>query len=112
MSVDAAERLRQCLNRHVKVELDDGRTVFGRFRCSDAQNNVVLTECVEQRRVRDVDGERAALFRTNLVLIPAPHIVSFCVDHVHDGSVDVSAPPRLPSVASIAPAPAPAAAAM
>jgi small nuclear ribonucleoprotein (snRNP)-like protein len=92
----AVDRIRQCLNRHVKVDLDDGRVVFGRFRCTDQQNNLVLTESVEQRTVRDVgDKELSVLFRTNLVLIPAAHVVRFCVDHVHDGSIDVTAPPRI-----------------
>ncbi len=92
----AVDRIRLCVNRHVKVDLDDGRVVFGRLRCSDQQNNIVLTEAVEQRAMRDVAGaEIQVLFRTNLVLIPSAHVVRFCVDHVHDGSVDVTAPPRV-----------------
>jgi small nuclear ribonucleoprotein (snRNP)-like protein len=99
----AVDRIRLCVNRHVKVDLDDGRVVFGRLRCSDQQNNIVLTEAVEQRAMRDVAGaEIQVLFRTNLVLIPSAHVVRFCVDHVHDGSVDVTAPPRVAVAAAAA----------
>jgi small nuclear ribonucleoprotein (snRNP)-like protein len=92
----AVERIRNCLNKHVKVDLDDGRVVFGRLRCSDQANNVVVADAYELRVASDVAGERQVVFRTNLVLIPAHHIRRFCVDHAHNGAVDVTAPPQLP----------------
>ena len=92
--MSAAERIRGCLNKHVKVELDDGRIVFGRFRCTDARCNVIVNDAYELRVLRDVDGDRRVLFRTNVLLIPAQHIARFSVDDEHDGTCDVTTPPK------------------
>jgi small nuclear ribonucleoprotein (snRNP)-like protein len=91
----SVERLRECLNKHIKVELDDGRVVFGRLRCSDQANNIVVGDACELRVATDVgDVRRDVVFRTNLVLIPAHHIRRFCVDHAHNGALDITAPPQ------------------
>ena len=50
---EAIRKLRTCLERHVRVALDDGRVVVGRFRCADDHGNLVLADAYELRTVID-----------------------------------------------------------
>eukprot|EP01108_Squamamoeba_japonica_P006957 TRINITY_DN5761_c0_g1_i1.p3 TRINITY_DN5761_c0_g1~~TRINITY_DN5761_c0_g1_i1.p3 ORF type:complete len:124 (+),score=21.29 TRINITY_DN5761_c0_g1_i1:201-572(+) len=87
--------LRSYLDRHVRIDLDDGRIVVGRFRCTDDKANVVLDDACEVRTV--VDSERESdkmIFRTKVLLIPQRHVVKFSVDLEHIGSIDPTAAPR------------------
>ena len=46
-------KLRECLDRHVRIGLSDGRVVVGRFRCADEYANIVLAEAHELREIID-----------------------------------------------------------
>ena len=55
---DAVKKMRNALNRHVKIDLTDGRVVFGRFRCSDDNANVVLADASEVRELIDSKDDK------------------------------------------------------
>ncbi|EEC15338.1 LSM domain-containing protein, putative [Ixodes scapularis] len=41
------ERLQQWLNKSMKIEMSDGRTLIGTFLCTDRDQNVILGSCSE-----------------------------------------------------------------
>jgi small nuclear ribonucleoprotein (snRNP)-like protein len=53
----AIDEIRRCLGRHVKIDLDDGRIVVGRFRCTDSASNVVLADAFEIRNLFEVNSD-------------------------------------------------------
>lgn len=72
-------RLRQWLNRYLKIEMTDGRNLVGVFLCTDQSMNVILGNCSEYLRAEDIadDVEPRLL---GLAMVPGHHIVTIHVD--------------------------------
>eukprot|EP00735_Rhodelphis_limneticus_P007676 TRINITY_DN20271_c0_g1::TRINITY_DN20271_c0_g1_i1::g.19775::m.19775 TRINITY_DN20271_c0_g1::TRINITY_DN20271_c0_g1_i1::g.19775 ORF type:complete len:102 (-),score=-6.40,sp/Q55A45/RSMB_DICDI/54.93/7e-17,LSM/PF01423.17/1e-10,Flag1_repress/PF03614.8/0.075 TRINITY_DN20271_c0_g1_i1:19-324(-) len=74
---DRRERLRKLAFRRMRITVDDGRVVVGRFQCFDKHKNVVLSEA-EEFRVRyfkNGNASREDVRRIGLILIPGDHMV-------------------------------------
>lgn len=46
-TTDIRAKLRQWLNRSMKIKITDGRYVIGTFLCTDRQANIILGACQE-----------------------------------------------------------------
>eukprot|EP00698_Gefionella_okellyi_P006614 TRINITY_DN1593_c0_g1_i1.p2 TRINITY_DN1593_c0_g1~~TRINITY_DN1593_c0_g1_i1.p2 ORF type:complete len:140 (-),score=26.26 TRINITY_DN1593_c0_g1_i1:627-1046(-) len=73
----AIENLRALLGKKLRVDVNDGRKFFGMGYCFDAQKNVILTACVEERQSKTSAASnefRADRRSLGMVLIPGKHI--------------------------------------
>lgn len=43
----AKQKLQGWINRHMKIEMTDGRVLIGMFLCTDRDGNVILGSCSE-----------------------------------------------------------------
>lgn len=79
-----AVKIREWLNRTVKVEMSDHRVLIGVFLCTDREANIILGSCAEYLPSEDANlddvhlNEEARML--GLVMIPGRHIVSIHID--------------------------------
>ncbi|XP_064599364.1 N-alpha-acetyltransferase 38-A, NatC auxiliary subunit-like [Liolophura sinensis] len=71
--------LEKWLNKSMKIEMTDGRTLIGVFVCTDKDKNVILGSCEEYLKPLD-SGEKEEPRILGLAMIPGHHIVSIMVD--------------------------------
>lgn len=43
----AKQKLQSWINKHMKIEMTDGRILIGMFLCTDREGNVILGSCSE-----------------------------------------------------------------
>lgn len=67
------------LNKGMKIQMTDGRTLIGVFLCTDRDRNVILGSCEEYLRSPD-SGKREDPRILGLAMIPGHHIVSIHID--------------------------------
>ncbi|XP_057290426.1 N-alpha-acetyltransferase 38, NatC auxiliary subunit-like [Hydractinia symbiolongicarpus] len=67
------------LNKSMKVEISDGRTLIGQFLCTDADENIILGSCQEFiGNPSDENAEEPRLL--GLAMIPGRHVKTMHVD--------------------------------
>ncbi|XP_018353733.1 PREDICTED: N-alpha-acetyltransferase 38-B, NatC auxiliary subunit isoform X2 [Trachymyrmex septentrionalis] len=71
----AKQKLRSWLNRHLRIEMTDGRVLRGAFLCTDRDANVILGSCTEY-----LSTEHTEARVLGLVMVPGRHIVSIHLD--------------------------------
>ncbi|XP_050460844.1 N-alpha-acetyltransferase 38, NatC auxiliary subunit isoform X1 [Cataglyphis hispanica] len=71
----AKQKLRSWLNRHLRIEMTDGRVLRGAFLCTDRDANVILGSCTEF-----LSTEHTEARVLGLVMVPGRHIVSIHLD--------------------------------
>ncbi|XP_012267104.1 N-alpha-acetyltransferase 38, NatC auxiliary subunit [Athalia rosae] len=71
----AKQKLREWLNRPLKIKMTDGRVLTGAFLCTDRDANVILGSCSEF--LSEEHTEARAL---GLVMVPGRHIVTIHLD--------------------------------
>ncbi|XP_018397231.1 PREDICTED: N-alpha-acetyltransferase 38-B, NatC auxiliary subunit isoform X2 [Cyphomyrmex costatus] len=73
--LSAKQKLRSWLNRHLRIEMTDGRVLRGAFLCTDRDANVILGSCTEY-----LSTEHTEARVLGLVMVPGRHIVSIHLD--------------------------------
>ncbi|XP_053213623.1 N-alpha-acetyltransferase 38, NatC auxiliary subunit-like [Panonychus citri] len=76
---EAKAKLRNWLNRTMKIEMSDKRVLIGIFLCTDNHRNVILGSCLEYLRYKEC-GEKGEPRSLGLAMVPGHHIVSIHVD--------------------------------
>ncbi|XP_071555816.1 N-alpha-acetyltransferase 38-B, NatC auxiliary subunit isoform X1 [Temnothorax nylanderi] len=71
----AKQKLRSWLNRHLRIEMTDGRVLRGAFLCTDRDANVILGSCTEYLSMEHTEARVLGL-----VMVPGRHIVSIHLD--------------------------------
>ncbi|KAI1296720.1 Protein SEC13 -like protein [Halotydeus destructor] len=72
------EKLESWLNKSMKIEMTDGRTLVGIFLCTDRDKNVILGNCLEYLGCPDdTDEDPRAL---GLAMVPGRFIKRVCID--------------------------------
>ena len=71
-------KLRQWLNKNMRIELSDGRVLVGIFLCTDKKANVILGSCAERMSDQAEDCNEPRVL--GLAMVPGKHIVSIKVD--------------------------------
>ncbi|WAR13709.1 LSMD1-like protein [Mya arenaria] len=79
--------LQSWLNKSMKVEMTDGRTLIGMFLCTDRDRNVILGSCEEYLQPPGNEGKKEEPRILGLAMIPGHHIVSI---HIDDDSKNVA----------------------
>jgi small nuclear ribonucleoprotein (snRNP)-like protein len=76
--------LEQLLSQTVRVEISDGRVIYGRLMCTDRDLNLVLGHAEEHGPAPGIAGEVSPTLvcrrQIGVVMIPGKHIVSCAVD--------------------------------
>lgn len=72
--------LRSWLNKNMKIQMTDGRTLIGIFLCTDSDKNVILGSCEEYLKPPDASARKEEPRILGLAMIPGHHIVSIHVD--------------------------------
>jgi small nuclear ribonucleoprotein (snRNP)-like protein len=72
-------KLESWLNRSLKIQMTDGRTLIGVFVCTDRDRNVILGSCQEYLHYPD-DSDKEEPRMLGLALVPGRHVVSVCID--------------------------------
>lgn len=73
------QRLRSWLNKNMRIEMTDGRILYGIFLCTDRDRNVILGSCAEYLQTEsDESFEEPRVL--GLAMVPGHHIVSIEVD--------------------------------
>lgn len=84
-------KIREWLNKTVKVQMSDKRVLIGVFLCTDRDANIILGSCAEYLPGEDEDELSSDEPRMlGLVMIPGRHIVS-----IHIDQSDYSKPKRI-----------------
>ncbi|KAL0476606.1 N-alpha-acetyltransferase [Acrasis kona] len=65
------------VNKHMRVNISDGRVFSGRFICVDNLKNVILTDAVEYKKINDEEDDKR---RIGLVMLPGEHILSTWIE--------------------------------
>ncbi|KAL4221323.1 N(alpha)-acetyltransferase 38 [Mactra antiquata] len=78
------ELLRSWLNKSMKIQMTDGRTLIGIFLCTDRDRNVILGSCEEYLKPPDTSEKREEPRILGLAMIPGHHIVSINIDEDRD----------------------------
>ncbi|XP_069113951.1 N-alpha-acetyltransferase 38, NatC auxiliary subunit-like [Argopecten irradians] len=76
---EGTKKLERWLNKGMKIQMTDGRTLIGVFLCTDRDRNVILGSCEEYLRSPD-SGKREDPRILGLAMIPGHHIVSIHID--------------------------------
>ncbi|KAL3862372.1 hypothetical protein ACJMK2_008343 [Sinanodonta woodiana] len=76
-------KLEQWLNKSMKIQMTDKRTLIGVFLCTDRDCNVILGSCEEYVTypVEEAKEEPRVL---GLAMVPGQHIVSIHIDELRD----------------------------
>ena len=78
--MDGRSKLRQWLNRKMKIEMSDKRVLIGIFLCTDCHRNVILGSCLEYLKFEEC-GEKEEPRSLGLAMVPGHHIVSIHVSY-------------------------------
>uniref|UniRef100_T1J0V0 Sm domain-containing protein n=1 Tax=Strigamia maritima TaxID=126957 RepID=T1J0V0_STRMM len=81
-------QLESWLNKSMKIEMTDGRTLIGTFLCTDRDCNVILGSCSEYL-CADEGGTEDEPRVLGLAMIPGHHIVSICLDKLENVKGDI-----------------------
>ncbi|XP_040075051.1 N-alpha-acetyltransferase 38, NatC auxiliary subunit isoform X1 [Ixodes scapularis] len=85
------ERLQQWLNKSMKIEMSDGRTLIGTFLCTDRDQNVILGSCSEFLKPEE-NGTTVEPRILGLAMVPGQHIMSIHIDDTSQGYCDSKGP--------------------
>lgn len=72
--------LESWLNKSMKIEMSDGRTLIGTFLCTDRDQNVILGSCSEFLKPEENGNAVVEPRILGLAMIPGHHIVSIHID--------------------------------
>uniref|UniRef100_A0A194ANC0 Putative N-alpha-acetyltransferase 38, NatC auxiliary subunit-like protein n=1 Tax=Pinctada fucata TaxID=50426 RepID=A0A194ANC0_PINFU len=86
---EGKKKLSKWLNKSMKIQMTDGRTLIGVFLCTDRDRNVILGSCEEYLRPPGT-GEKEEPRMLGLAMIPGHHIVSISVDKSQQEVQDVA----------------------
>ncbi|XP_047665166.1 N-alpha-acetyltransferase 38, NatC auxiliary subunit [Tachysurus fulvidraco] len=75
----ARQKLENLLNKSMKIQMTDGRTLLGLFLCTDRDCNVILGSAQEFLRTTD-SFSQAEPRVLGLAMIPGHHVVSIEVE--------------------------------
>lgn len=79
-----AVKLRNWLNKCLRVEMSDGRVLVGIFLCTDRDANIILGSCTEYLPEENKETSSAYVNdeprMLGLVMVPGKHIVSISID--------------------------------
>ncbi|XP_054711427.1 N-alpha-acetyltransferase 38, NatC auxiliary subunit-like [Uloborus diversus] len=82
------QKLESWLNRNMRIEMTDGRTLVGIFLCTDRERNIILGSCAEYLQLSEGEGVPEEEPRVlGLAMVPGHHIVSIQVDLSQDAQV-------------------------
>ncbi|XP_022344822.1 N-alpha-acetyltransferase 38, NatC auxiliary subunit-like [Crassostrea virginica] len=85
---EGRKKLSSWLNKSMKVQMTDGRTLIGVFLCTDRERNVILGGCEEY--LKPLEGSEKEEPRIlGLAMIPGHHIVSISIDKTQLQDSDV-----------------------
>lgn len=74
--------LEMLLNKSMKIQISDGRTLIGQFLCSDQDKNIILGSC--QEYIGNPDDENVEEPRLlGLAMVPGRHVLSMHIDALH-----------------------------
>uniref|UniRef100_A0A1B6JYY9 Sm domain-containing protein n=1 Tax=Homalodisca liturata TaxID=320908 RepID=A0A1B6JYY9_9HEMI len=73
-------KLQSWINKHMKIEMTDGRVLIGMFLCTDRDGNVILGSCSEYLNP-EVCGFSDEPRLLGLVMVPGRHIVTIHFDY-------------------------------
>ncbi|XP_025836047.1 N-alpha-acetyltransferase 38-B, NatC auxiliary subunit [Agrilus planipennis] len=77
-------KLRDWLNKLLRIEMTDGRSLVGIFLCTDRDANIILGSCSEylpeDEEECDSDEHSEESRMLGLVMVPGKHIVSISID--------------------------------
>eukprot|EP00743_Colponemidia_sp_Colp-15_P009861 GILK01010806.1.p1 GENE.GILK01010806.1~~GILK01010806.1.p1 ORF type:complete len:107 (+),score=11.96 GILK01010806.1:40-321(+) len=77
----AVENVRSMLGCTMKIEVTDGRVMYGTFMCTDKMSNIILCRAHEVRNVNNADGSKREERRTlGLIMVPGQHVVKCEID--------------------------------
>ncbi|KAL5013761.1 hypothetical protein ScPMuIL_008031 [Solemya velum] len=77
---EGKKELEKWLNKSMKIEMSDGRTLIGVFLCTDKDRNVILGSCEEYLKPPDSTEEREEPRILGLAIVPGQHISTIHVD--------------------------------
>lgn len=80
MVAGGKEKLKNWLNKSMKIQMTDGRTLIGIFLCTDRDRNVILGSCEEYLKPPKSNQKKEEPRILGLAMIPGHHIVSIEVD--------------------------------
>ncbi|KAL9083111.1 MAG: hypothetical protein Q9159_005985 [Coniocarpon cinnabarinum] len=68
--------LESLLGQQLRIHISDGRIFVGQFKCTDKEANVILSNAMEFRSVKqkDSDNEEMRSRLVGLIVVPGPHI--------------------------------------
>ena len=76
--------LESLLNKSMKIQISDGRTLIGQFLCTDRDKNIILGSC--QEYIGDPDDKNVEEPRLlGLAMVPGRHVLSMHVDVINEG---------------------------
>lgn len=73
------KQLESWLNKSLKIQMTDGRTLIGVFVCTDRECNIILGSCQEFLHYPEEEGKEEPRM-LGLALIPGRHVVCICID--------------------------------
>ncbi|XP_054262287.1 N-alpha-acetyltransferase 38-B, NatC auxiliary subunit-like isoform X1 [Macrosteles quadrilineatus] len=76
---EGKQKLQSWINKHMKIEMTDGRILIGMFLCTDRDGNVILGSCSEYLNP-EVCGFSDEPRLLGLVMVPGRHIVNIHFD--------------------------------
>ncbi|XP_041377984.1 N-alpha-acetyltransferase 38, NatC auxiliary subunit-like [Gigantopelta aegis] len=76
---EGRKQLERWLNKSMKIQMTDGRTLIGVFLCTDRDRNVILGSCEEYIKSPDTEDKEEPRV-LGLAMVPGQHIVSIHVD--------------------------------
>lgn len=90
MKSSGRSKLESWLNKNMKVEMTDGRTLIGIFLCTDRDINVILGSCSEYLKPdsNEETCEEEPRF-LGLAMVPGHHIMSIHVDDISPIMTDI-----------------------
>ncbi|XP_071037385.1 N-alpha-acetyltransferase 38, NatC auxiliary subunit [Parasteatoda tepidariorum] len=82
------QRLRSWLNKNMRIEMTDGRILYGIFLCTDRDRNVILGSCAECLPAESDDSTVEEPRVLGLAMVPGHHIVSIEVEVDSDATTN------------------------
>jgi small nuclear ribonucleoprotein (snRNP)-like protein len=81
-------KLESWLNKNMKIQMTDGRTLIGIFLCTDRDQNIILGSCTEYLKA-DADGQVDEPRVLGLAMVPGHHVISIHTDQPQSFTSDV-----------------------